>query len=220
MSSLKYRLDWHDNIANFVTVTRICLAVFIVCLMLDNPDQIYLIFVLFCLASLTDSVGGYLARKMNIKSDLGGFLDRLADKVLIIPMLIFIGWSGYSIAEFKTQTQAIIVVLIILEGVLTLSAFWGNKRGKKISSNIFGKIKMTLQCVLSVFWLYANLFYRQLGVDIFMITDLLLLAACCFAALSCYGYYKEFNRIKSGSDPTNSGNSKNVILFSVTRTSH
>ena len=74
------------NFINFITVARIFLApIILIFLIFEN----YLIcLLLFFLAGLTDYFDGYLARKYNAESQIGEILDPIADKILIVFILI------------------------------------------------------------------------------------------------------------------------------------
>ena len=75
------------NVANIITVARILLApAFVILLLLDGGSDgmlRYLAGGLFILASATDGIDGYLARRRNLVTDAGKLLDPIADKVLI-----------------------------------------------------------------------------------------------------------------------------------------
>ena len=74
------------NFINFITVARIFLAPIILILLIFGNYLICLL--LFFLAGLTDYFDGYLARKYNAESQLGEILDPIADKILIVFILI------------------------------------------------------------------------------------------------------------------------------------
>ena len=75
---------------NFLTLTRILLSIIITSLIIISPSKFsYLLsFILFCLAGITDFFDGWYARKNNEVSELGKMLDPIADKILVISILI------------------------------------------------------------------------------------------------------------------------------------
>ena len=75
---------------NFLTLIRILLSIIITSLIIISPNKFsYLLsFILFCLAGITDFFDGWYARKNNEVSELGKMLDPIADKILVISVLI------------------------------------------------------------------------------------------------------------------------------------
>ena len=82
------------NIANRLTILRILLIVpFIIILIWKSEDFSYrlIAFVIFGIASITDFLDGYLARKFNLITNFGKLMDPLADKILVLSsLLIFV----------------------------------------------------------------------------------------------------------------------------------
>ncbi len=78
------------NVPNIITVCRIIITPVLFILLLNSPGRLMSLFtaVVFTLASITDFLDGYLARKMNLVTSLGKFLDPLADKLLVGVALI------------------------------------------------------------------------------------------------------------------------------------
>ena len=77
------------NLANKITITRILIIpLFIICLLSNFPYSQYIAAFIFILAASTDSMDGYIARKRNEITNLGKFLDPLADKLLITSALV------------------------------------------------------------------------------------------------------------------------------------
>ena len=74
------------NFINFITITRILLAPIIFIFLIFGNYLVCII--LFFLAGLTDYFDGYLARKYNAESQIGEILDPIADKILIVFLLI------------------------------------------------------------------------------------------------------------------------------------
>jgi cardiolipin synthase len=80
------------DIPNLITVLRLLLAVPIVWLLLEKRYQEAL--ALFVIAGISDLIDGFLAKHYGWTSELGGMLDPLADKMLLVGSLLVLGWQG------------------------------------------------------------------------------------------------------------------------------
>lgn len=115
-------------------------------------NLIYLIvFVIFLLASFTDFLDGYLARKNNQVTDLGKFLDPVADKLLINSMIIFLAFplvtSPYNHTQIVSFNVWCCVIMIARDIVVDALRFIAAQKKVVIAANIFGKMKTVLQMV-------------------------------------------------------------------------
>jgi CDP-diacylglycerol--glycerol-3-phosphate 3-phosphatidyltransferase len=139
---------------NFLTFSRILLAA-IIFLLLMSSDGYLLALILFFVASITDYLDGYLARKYNSVSELGEVLDPIADKILIVFVLfgLAVNLSSYLIAFIA----ALIITREIWVGALRdLNA--RNNRGDATKVTFLAKIKTTIQLfTLSMYLLALNL---------------------------------------------------------------
>lgn len=103
--------------------------------------------VVFIVASATDALDGYLARKWNQVTDLGKFLDPIADKMLVNSSLIFfaIPWGFLS---NSLRIPAFCVILMVLRDlVVDTMRFVAASKGVVVSANIFGKLKTIFQMI-------------------------------------------------------------------------
>ena len=112
-----------------------------------------IIFIFFLLASFTDFLDGYLARKNNQVTSLGKFLDPVADKLLINSMVIFLTapsmFASYipdatNVASFSVWCAIILVARDIIVDALR---FIAAEKGIVIAANIFGKAKTVLEMI-------------------------------------------------------------------------
>jgi CDP-diacylglycerol--glycerol-3-phosphate 3-phosphatidyltransferase len=88
-------MNWKRQIPNLITGSRILAAPFVVgALLIDQPLGGFIAAGLFILASITDYYDGYFARKLNVESPFGKFLDPVADKVLVTSTLVMLIPSG------------------------------------------------------------------------------------------------------------------------------
>ncbi len=127
------------NLANTLSLARI-LGVPVLIFLLFFPSRIIclLTMLLFILIALTDMVDGFVARKYNQITNLGKFLDPLADKILIcsvLVMLVDLAWVEGWIA----------IVIISREIVVTGHRAIAAEQGKVIAADKFGKLKTILQ---------------------------------------------------------------------------
>ena len=113
-----------------------------------------IIFVFFLIASYTDHLDGYLARKNNQVTDLGKFLDPVADKLLINSLVIFLVapevFAPYIPLECRPAINFNIwcaILLVARDIVVDALRFIAASKGKVIAANIFGKLKTVLEMV-------------------------------------------------------------------------
>ena len=102
------------NIPNILTLLRILIIpVIIIFLEIDNEFYNWLSLLLYAVACISDFLDGYLARKFEIESSFGRFLDPIADKILVVS-IIFILVSNSVIVGFFVYPALIIVIREIL----------------------------------------------------------------------------------------------------------
>lgn len=110
-----------------------------------------IIFVIFVIASFTDFLDGYLARKNHQVTNLGKFLDPVADKFLINSLVIFLIAPNlvarYNHEQFIYFNLWCALLLIIRDLVVDALRFIAAQKGIVIAANIFGKMKTVLEIV-------------------------------------------------------------------------
>ena len=107
----------------------------------------------FILASLTDTADGYIARKYNLITDLGKFLDSLADKILCISiMLAFIGLG-------RVSAWAVMIIILREFAVSGLRMIAASK-GEVIAAKMIGKIKTVTQMVALIYLMFEPLLMK------------------------------------------------------------
>ncbi len=136
------------NLPNKLTLIRVLLIpVFIVFVQFVNlPYAKAIALAVFCIASFTDFLDGYIARKNNLVTDFGKFMDPLADKLLTTVALIYMCVDGIC------SPIALILILareFAVSGVRMVAASSG---GEVIAANIWGKVKTVLQMVTIIFY--------------------------------------------------------------------
>lgn len=139
------------NIPNFLTLLRILFTpIFFTLLVSYTPEKEYLrwlAFGVFFSASILDALDGFLARKLNCRTELGAFLDPLADK-----MLLASGFMGLLFTDaliFRPALWIIITIIfrdiVIIVGIMCIYLVTGKI---KIVPNMIGKITTTFQLLL------------------------------------------------------------------------
>ncbi|MDE5093397.1 MAG: CDP-diacylglycerol--glycerol-3-phosphate 3-phosphatidyltransferase [Trichodesmium sp. St11_bin5] len=126
------------NIPNSITFSRL-LGIPIILYTLKTPtnQNLWISLVIFLMASATDFLDGYLARKLNQVTDLGKFLDPLVDKLLILAPLLALIELG------KVPAWG---VFLILSRELTIAG-WRVNQSKVSGANIWGKLKTVSQII-------------------------------------------------------------------------
>lgn len=138
------------NIPNRLTLLRVILVpVFLLFLMVDSiPANYLLALAVFVAASVTDALDGHLARKNDLVTTFGKFLDPLADKILVLSALI-------CFIELGLASSVAIVIIIAREFMVTsLRLVAVSSNGTVIAAGILGKVKTVVQMVSIVVILF------------------------------------------------------------------
>ncbi len=128
------------NLPNILTVLRVLSVPFFVYLLLEpSMTSRVIAFAVFALASITDLIDGYLARKWNQETEFGKFLDPLADKALVLGAFV-------TFLLMSAQVQIWMVLCIVGRDMLITSLrYLAIHRGKSLHTSVFGKIKTAFQ---------------------------------------------------------------------------
>jgi CDP-diacylglycerol--glycerol-3-phosphate 3-phosphatidyltransferase len=142
------------TIPNILTVARICLAPVIALLpFIEGSTPKIICFVGFIVVAFSDLIDGWYARRYQVITDLGKLLDPLADKLLLIAMLVPIFWltrhptllADYRIPWWGSLPVWVIILLIGREFLMTVFRSQAAKRGVVIAANTAGKVKTVFQ---------------------------------------------------------------------------
>ena len=134
------------NLPNKLTVFRVFLIPFFVLFTLVDlvPDYSkYIAVAIFIIASLTDLLDGYIARKYNLVTNFGKFMDPLADKLLVSAALICLVSTGMLPAWM-------VIVIISREFIISGFRLVASDNGVVIAASYWGKWKTTFQMVMIV----------------------------------------------------------------------
>ena len=132
------------NTANKLTLLRVVMIpLFLLVLYLDVPGANYWALAIFVIASLTDTLDGYIARHYNQTTDFGKFMDPLADKCLVTAAMLWFVEIG------QMPGWALLVVIIREFGVSGLRMVAADK-GRVIAAGWSGKVKTasTMVCIV------------------------------------------------------------------------
>jgi CDP-diacylglycerol---glycerol-3-phosphate 3-phosphatidyltransferase len=142
------------NLPNRLTVLRILLVPLILLFMLPLPQLTWLAgwnrfvieygngvaFLLFAVAALTDLLDGRLARKMNQVTDLGKFLDPIADKMLVVSVLA-------ALVQQNRIHVLVVIIVVLREFIITGVRLAASGRGVVIAASKLGKAKTLTQII-------------------------------------------------------------------------
>jgi CDP-diacylglycerol--glycerol-3-phosphate 3-phosphatidyltransferase/cardiolipin synthase len=107
--------------------------------------------ILFIIASLTDYADGVIARKYNMITNLGKFLDSLADKMLVISVLI-------ALVDIGRISSIFVVIIVLREFMVTGLRLIASNKGVVMAAEMIGKIKTVTQMIAIIFILFEPLF--------------------------------------------------------------
>lgn len=186
------------NKANKITMSRIVMSVIIIILLLfpfyelgiEFPtflingkivvDLKYIIVgIIFIIASLTDFLDGYVARKYNMVTDFGKMIDAISDKLLTNSLLIILACND--------MIAPVIVVVIIVRDIVvdSIKMLIGNK-GKTVAAIPIAKVKTATLMIGLTLTLFYNLPFELIGLRV---SDFLLMIAAILSIISGVKYY-------------------------------
>lgn len=131
------------NLPNKLTIARvIMIPFFLVFLMTDFFEAArYVALAIFIMASLTDMLDGKIARKYNLVTNFGKFMDPLADKLLVCSAMI--AFTGMGI-----MPAWIVIIIIAREFIISGFRLIAAEKNVVIAAGISGKIKTTVQMIM------------------------------------------------------------------------
>lgn len=176
------------NLPNKLTMARIVMIpLFVIALLFDNTPGRIIACVLFCVASFTDFLDGYLARKHNLVTNFGKLMDPLADKLLVASAMIVMVQTG--------DLAAWIVILIIArEFAITALRSLAASEGIVVAASNLGKIKTNFQMFGLILLILKPFVIGLIGINLGL---WLMYIALFFTLYSGYDYFAKLkNQIK------------------------
>ena len=134
------------NLPNKLTVLRVCMVpVFVFLMLWDGLGDAgkYTAAAIFILASMTDWLDGYLARKNNLVTDFGKFMDPIADKLLVCSALI-------CLVEKGALAAWIVIIIIGREFIISGFRLVASDKGVVIAASYWGKFKTVSQMLMVI----------------------------------------------------------------------
>lgn len=173
------------NLPNKLTILRvIMIPFFVLALMLqggENQTYRYVAAVIFILASLTDLLDGKIARKYNLVTNFGKFMDPLADKLLVCSALI-------CFIELSQIPAWIVIIIISREFIISGFRLVASDNGVVIAASYWGKFKTVSQMVL-VILLIVNIPALKL------VSDILIWVSLALTMISLFDYVIKNHRV-------------------------
>lgn len=169
------------NLPNKLTIFRVILILPFVLLLLGGYQQWgwftaifggcmeyvdFIALAIFIIASLTDLLDGRIARKYNLVTNFGKFMDPLADKLLVCAALI-------ALVEMERIPSWVVIVIISREFIISGFRLIASDNGVVIAASYWGKFKTTFQMIM-VCLMIANIEAIAVLTDVFMWVALLL----------------------------------------------
>lgn len=177
------------NLPNKLTILRVIMIPFFVAALLydggANQNMRYVAAALFIIASLTDMLDGKIARKYNLVTNFGKFMDPLADKLLVCSALI-------CLVELKELPAWMVIVIISREFIISGFRLVASDNGVVIAASYWGKFKTTFQMIAVVLLI--------LGIPaLSMVTTAVVWIALVLTVISLVDYItKNVNVLKEG----------------------
>lgn len=189
------------NLPNKLTISRIIISIVIILVLLGG-GYVYSIFgveipklfinesividmkyiiagILFIIASITDFLDGYIARRDNLVTDFGKLIDAIADKILVNPILIILAAQGFI-------HPIIPVVIIIRDSIVNSIKMLAASNNKVVSAIKLGKVKTACLMLGIIFTLFYNLPFELFNISV---AKVLLFVATVLSIISGIQYY-------------------------------
>ena len=179
------------TVANMITLIRILLIpAFMFLATIPEGNAKLAAIIVFALASLTDGIDGYVARKYNQITNFGKFIDPLADKLLVLSALLVLMQSG-SLPMWAAM------IILTREFTVTSLRMVAAAEGIVIQAAMWGKVKTFTQIICILILLFG--WDLQLGQGALTLSNLCIWLMTAVAVISGVDYiWSNFNVIKQG----------------------
>ena len=169
------------NTANKLTLLRVVMIpLFLLVLYLDVPGANYWALAIFVIASLTDTLDGYIARHYNQTTDFGKFMDPLADKLLVSSAMIALIGMDDAVVPLSS---VVVIIIIAREFMITGFRTLAVEQNIVIAAGFWGKLKTICQMFMIIFLLLN--FNNSITI---VISHILIWASLILAIVSAVDY--------------------------------
>ena len=184
------------NLPNAITIGRIFLVPLLVVVLMTNPKDLQLGMsreilgaLIFAVASLTDWLDGYLARRRKQITGLGQWMDPLADKLLVTAAFV-------SLVYLDLAPAWMVVVILGREFFVTVLRSIAHARGQALPASPLGKVKMVAQVAAILILILGQHHLR----GFFVLGQVALWIAVISALISAADYSRRINVIMGGKE--------------------
>lgn len=195
--------EFNKNIPNYLTMARIIISLFVIVFLLFPFEMVNISFkkylingsvvidvklliasVLFVIASVTDFLDGYLARKYDAVSDFGKVMDAIADKILVNGLLIILSGQGFI-------SPVIPVIIILRDTVVNTIKMVAGNNGSVVAAIKTGKFKTACLMIGVTLKLIGNF---PLGLVNVALDDFFLITATVLSLISGIEYFNIYKK--------------------------
>lgn len=146
----KIKIVW--TVPNILTVIRLLLIPVFISLM--NQNQMMKALVVFVIASLTDAIDGYIARNYNAISDFGKLLDPLADKLMVLSLML-------SMLSKNIVPLSAIIILLVKEALMIIGGIFLLNKNKVVYALTIGKISQFVVVLALISCFFSDFFIKN-----------------------------------------------------------
>lgn len=174
------------NTPNKLTLARmIATPIFMATMLIEFPYHYLVSLVLFAAASLTDMIDGKMARKYNLVTDFGKFLDPLADKMLTTSAYLGFLFVFAKSGVYGRQMTTIVFIVLFREFMVSSLRLVTAKSGLVVAANIWGKLKTVSQMVGLVTALFLYTLLCDFGLTLQPVCDIIIMVLFWISAVLC-----------------------------------
>lgn len=154
------------NLPNKLTMLRVIMIPFFIFFLLTDivPGSKWIALGLFCAASFTDFLDGQIARRYNLVTNFGKFMDPLADKLLVCSALI-------CFVELKLLPSWFVIIIIAREFIISGFRLIASDNGVVIAASWWGKFKTVFQMITIISFILFTSLGRELFWSDFMLVE-------------------------------------------------